>query len=106
MIIIDVDLNTFKSLRVGDSSRYFYIDKMETLEIYSAVGGMLMRYIYTKRNDENDTLFFEQNGINDAILVEKISHVNENQWRDMFIEIRRLLFDINEKTEVRQNDDT
>ena len=57
MIIIDLDLNTFKRIREGNRNGYFYKDLENSIELYTVMNDMLFRYTYEKEFNENDLLF-------------------------------------------------
>ena len=80
MIIFDVDFDTFNSLKDTGTSRVFYLDRGNWLELYTKADDMLFRYIYVKRNDENDIIFSDTNLIR-ATRILNMSMVNETDWR-------------------------
>jgi len=104
MIVIDVSLNVFKSINI-DSTKYFFIDKGEIFEFYTILNGMLFRYIRKKTNDMNDSLFLENNFKNSAIQINKISNVNETEWREAFDRMKITLDAISYKLDKVIDDD-
>jgi len=98
-MIIDIDLNTLRQLR-KDTHRFFFIERDDTIEIYSILNNILFRYIYTKKGDENDLLFFD-NTLKNALKIKNISFINEDKWQRWAVmileEIRNLKVMLDEK---------
>ena len=96
MIVIDVDLNIFKDVNKANPTAYFYTQTGNQLELYTTINGILMRYNHQMLGTEQDILFMEQH-FHSAIKVDNISHLNEEPWRILFLDIRKQLVEIKER---------
>jgi len=101
MIIIDVDFNTLRSLRVDTTHRFFYINRTQTIEIYSLFNNVLFRFIHPKTGDENDLLWISTN-LKDAIPVMNITKPNEEQWRTAYDQLYAEIIRIRELIEEKK----
>jgi len=107
MIIFDVDMNTLKNIKESGPTRYFYIEKPEIIELYAKMDDILFRYVYAKKNDDND-LIFRENWLYGVLKVASISFVNEMEWRRAMNEVLErldyILEFLEEKYENVEND--
>lgn len=99
MIIIDVDINTMRMLRIGTTSRFFYIENEETLDFYTVFNGMLFRYVYKPSGDiRRDRIFLTVN-FGGSYRVKSITNVNEEPWRELALKMADDLGAIRKKIE-------
>jgi len=95
-MIIDIDMQTFRKIRMDTEGRFFFIEHKDSWEIFAIMNNILFRNIVRKQGDKNDTLFFE-NELKNAVRVMNIQHVNEEPWRAAMDRVIGLLGDISRK---------
>ena len=95
MIILDVDLNTFKSNALNKTNQ-FHIERKKFIELFSVDGNILYRYVYIKKKSKDDLMFIQKE-LENSVSVINISHVNEPEWRKAINDIISKLNDLIEK---------
>jgi len=84
MIIVDLTLNQFKMLDLGNKTlRLFYTIKDNMIEMYKVFSGVGILYRAKAEIPEGEEgSLFREMYLRDAQQVIGISHVNENEWRE------------------------
>ena len=93
MLVIDVDLDVLKSLNKNPTAFFYKETPNIKTEIYTEMNGMLFRYTYQWKNDENDVLFYERY-LSNALRIYDINIINGDKWQEVIIEIYKKLDEI------------
>jgi hypothetical protein len=99
MIIIDVDENTFRASGGDGMQPEFHMKFSDRIERYRQFGNMLMRSTHKTTDNDGNEIVWMDNNLKNSTMIQGMSHVNEDEWRQAMATISGRIIEMAERIE-------